>query len=132
MEEIVVLGAIIHYVTEYSLWTVLLALLVLCIVTFLGYVKVMVYYRRWKAGTAKWYHYFIGVPLGVIFIPLDVLLNIVVGSVLFLELPKEWLFTTRLDRHAKKGSKFAQWVCKYILNPFDENHCYGKSCDIEK
>jgi hypothetical protein len=89
----------------------------------------MVYYRRWKAGTAKWYHYVLGIPLAVIFIPLDVFLNMIVGSVIFIELPKEWIFTTRLDRHARSGSKFAKFVCKYILNPFDKDHCYGGSCE---
>jgi len=128
MEEILIIAIVIHYIKILGPKWVAIAILALAVGTFLGYVKVMIYYRKWKAGEAKWFHYLIGAPLGAIFLPIDMILNIIVGSILFLELPREFLFTARLDRHARKGSKLAQWICKYILNPFDEGHCYGGEC----
>jgi hypothetical protein len=56
----------------------------------------------------------------------DVLLNILFGSLIFQELPKEWLLTSRLKRH-KLGNgwkaKMAKWLCDTLLNPFDDGHC---------
>lgn len=65
-------------------------------------------------------------------LPLDALTNIVVGSLLFLEPPKlaqkEWLLTTRLERHKKHGygwrKNLAMWMCANLLDQFDDgNHC---------
>lgn len=57
---------------------------------------------------------------------LDVVLNAVVGSVLFLEPPRELLLTSRLKR-LKRGdgwrAKLADWVCEHLLEQFDEGHC---------
>lgn len=58
---------------------------------------------------------------------LDVLLNIFVMSVVFVELPKELLTTSRIRRH-KFGSqgwrkRVALWFCRNYLTPFDSGHC---------
>jgi hypothetical protein len=58
---------------------------------------------------------------------LDALLNIIVMTVVFLELPKEILTTSRIRRH-KFGSqglrkRVAIWFCRNYLTPFDKNHC---------
>jgi hypothetical protein len=63
--------------------------------------------------------------LGVGF-PLDVVLNAVVGSMLFLESPKEWLLTSRLQRHKRQGGwrgDVSRWMCEHLLNQFDSGHC---------
>ena len=59
---------------------------------------------------------------------LDVLFNWIVGTILFVEFPKELLFTTRVSRHIKGNgwqSKVAIFCCKYLLDPFDPSglHC---------
>ena len=58
------------------------------------------------------------------------MLNVIVGSVLFWELPREWLLTARLKRHhaAPPGSRryaISRWICTNMLNPFDPKggHC---------
>jgi len=123
-EDIFILGLSAYLVGLFGLPRTLLALTALSVVTYIGYIKVMFIYRKKKADELKWYHWVIGIPMAIVFLPLDVLVNTILGTLIFLELPKEWLFTQRLDRHGKNGSKFAIWVCKYLLNPFDEDHCY--------
>jgi len=61
---------------------------------------------------------------------LDLILTFVVGTVLFLSLPKwnEWTFTARLKRHKAEGGwrgKIAAWICEELLNPFvvGGGHC---------
>jgi hypothetical protein len=58
------------------------------------------------------------------------ILNVIVGTVLFFELPREWLLTARLKRHhaSPVGSRryaIARWICQNLLNPFDPKggHC---------
>lgn len=52
-----------------------------------------------------------------------------VASVYFLELPREFLFTARCNRHITQGSGWrqaqAKWWCHNFLDPFDLNdrHC---------
>jgi hypothetical protein len=69
-----------------------------------------------------------GYPWVFIFLGLDVLYNIVIGTVIFWEFPREWLFTARVsrlnDRKDWKG-KLAKFLCKELLDPFDPDgsHC---------
>lgn len=70
-------------------------------------------------------------PLVVIGVLADFIYNVLVGSILFLEPPREWLLTTRLKRHlGKDGYKgnLARWVCRHLLDPFDPKgtHCGKK------
>ena len=62
------------------------------------------------------------VPFVILALIIDFINNIIVFTLLFLELPKELLVTDRLKRHVGKDTirgKLAQWFGKYILNPFD-------------
>ncbi len=65
----------------------------------------------------------------VVGLVMDVILNVVVGSALFAERPREWLLTARLKRHKYYGSrnswryKLAMWICEHFLEQFDEGHC---------
>jgi hypothetical protein len=57
---------------------------------------------------------------------LDVILNITLGTALYLDLPREWLFTARLQRLKAKGGwrgDMARWMCDHLLNQFDVGHC---------
>lgn len=58
----------------------------------------------------------------------DVLFNATIGSVLFLELPTEWVFTHRVSRwneHESWRGSLARWICAHLLDPFDPKgrHC---------
>jgi len=101
-----------------------LAITGLIAISFLLYVAVMKLQELKDLGKLTWKHWTIGIPVLIVGIILDVILNVIVGSLLFKELPREFLFTARLDRQGRNGSKIAQWICRFILNPFDEGHCY--------
>jgi len=66
-------------------------------------------------------------PVGLV---ADVLFNFTWGSIMFLELPKELLMTTRLKRHLADHKKDwrdrnANWFCREFLNIYDPS---GKHC----
>lgn len=69
----------------------------------------------------------LGYPWLAVGLLLDVVFNVVVGSLLFAELPREFLFTTRVsrlnDRPGRRGD-LARWFCSQLLDPFDAGgHC---------
>ncbi len=66
----------------------------------------------------------------------DVGYNLVPGTVLFLQLPHEWLLTARLQAILRdptlQGPWFlpwwprraiARWLCDNLIEPFDPGHC---------
>lgn len=61
---------------------------------------------------------------------LDVLLNAFVASALFLKLPRDWLFTTRLERYINDENeaawrrRLAGWLCTHLLDLFDPDGCH--------
>lgn len=58
---------------------------------------------------------------------LDFLFNVIIGSVLFLDIPRELMFTSRCERHMSKQDwrgSLARWFCRSWLNPFTANHCH--------
>lgn len=63
-----------------------------------------------------------GVPVLKVGLVLDVLVNVLVLTVVLLELPRELLVTSRLKRHNRAGrgwrQRFAAW-CEQFLDPFD-------------
>ncbi len=70
-----------------------------------------------------------GYPVLIVGAVLDFLINFVICSVIFLEVPREFLVTQRLTRHIKKSNnykqKIAKWICSNLLDSFDVtgNHC---------
>lgn len=62
----------------------------------------------------------------------DVIFNLIVGTVLFLELPHEATFSQRVSR-LKRGAlyleqpwraRLAAWICAALLDPFEaQGHC---------
>ena len=80
-------------------------------------------------------------PLAIVGVVLDMLLNIVVGTILFLDLPKiqHLLLTARLQEYIDDYNKLTEpatglrrwrhkaalWICKDLLDPFDPRgfHC---------
>ena len=66
-------------------------------------------------------------PFGWLFLLIDIAFNYTVGSFLFLEFPKEHLFTTRLERHKNNTvnedyRNFAIYICG-LLDRYDPGHC---------
>jgi hypothetical protein len=64
----------------------------------------------------------LGLPTLAIAATLDALCNIFVMSVLLAELPREWLVTTRLQRHHKESTGWRLAVVKFfepVLDPLD-------------
>jgi hypothetical protein len=71
----------------------------------------------------------LAIPVVAVAIILDILANITIATVVFLDLPRELLITTRLQKYMKKDTgwrkKIAKYLCDHILDPFDPrgNHC---------
>jgi hypothetical protein len=60
----------------------------------------------------------------------DFLVNVLVCTPLFAELPREALVTSRVSRHKRAGSgwryRIANWMCTNLLDPFDPKGCHCK------
>ncbi len=98
-------------------------------VLWLFYLAVMNLKRARDAGTLSKVAYALGLPLFAIGITLDALVNLVVCTVLLLELPRELLVTSRLNRHIKGTSwrsKVAAFICTHLLDKFDPSGCHCK------
>jgi hypothetical protein len=104
---------------------VILALYSLTISTWLFYLAIMSLRRKKNdlSLTAKILAYQL-LPAGLI---LDTLFNWLVGTICFVEFPRECLFTARCDRWLKAitwRGKVARFWCRNFLDPFqDEGHC---------
>jgi hypothetical protein len=60
-------------------------------------------------------------PLSLPFVVLDVIYNLIIGTWLFLDAPREWLFTDRLKRYQAQD----MWLDDrfvLVLNAVDEGH----------
>lgn len=70
-----------------------------------------------------------GLPMLYVGLLLDVFVNLIPVSLLLLELPKEWLVTSRFSRHIKKTgwrSRVAKWFCTNLLDSLDPSGCHCK------
>jgi hypothetical protein len=73
----------------------------------------------------------LGVPILIVGYLLDVFVNVVIMTILFLELPRQWTMSERLQHHIRtspSGSwreKIAAWFCTHLLDTFDPS---GKHC----
>lgn len=72
-------------------------------------------------------------PLALLGVIMDVVLNLTVCTLLFLEIPKTWMLTARLQSHLDEiggpidgwRGTIALWICSNLLDPFDSRgyHC---------
>lgn len=104
--------------------TLLTAVAVLGGVFFLWlfYLAVMTLQRANDAGKISPVAYRLGLVVLYIGLALDFLGNVVVLTVLLLELPREWLVTARLRRlvHSSDWRRpIARWIAEHLLNDFD-------------
>ena len=108
--------------------TALLVLALYAYALFAVYILVMGIHRahlsKRLSGPVLW----LCAPLVVLGYAMDCLFNLTIASLVFLERPREWLLTARLQRHMLGTgwrSRLAAWVCDSLLDPFDPdgNHC---------
>lgn len=69
-------------------------------------------------------------PIIAIGLALDFLLQMVVGTIAFLDWPREWLLSPRLSRYRHDPDEtwrrdLACWICRNLLDQFDPHgqHC---------
>lgn len=65
------------------------------------------------------------VPLAIIGVVADVAFNMIFGTVVYLELPREWLFTARCRRHFRGKRGWRKTISEFFakqLNQFDPGH----------
>jgi hypothetical protein len=97
-------------------------------VTLTMYWAIMNFVRARDAGTLPPIALRIGYPLLLIGYLMDFLVNVLVVSVILLEVPREWLVTARLSRHIKTESGWRKsvstWVCKNLLDWADPKGCH--------
>ena len=106
----------------------LLYLLLLPPFVHVSYVYVMGLKRARDEDRLTWPVYIFAVPTIAVMLPFYVALNLTVGTLLFLELPRSLQFTARCQRHLKddtwRGAQ-ARWWCRHFLDPYDPA---GKHC----
>lgn len=72
----------------------------------------------------------IAIPAVLVAVAMDVLFNITIGAVLFLEYPKQWTFSQRVGSYKKRAdwrAPLASWICANLLDPFEAGgHCKGE------
>lgn len=84
--------------------------------------------RRDEEGGLHWHEWAIAGPLLIVGYPLDVVVNITVGTALFLELPKTLTVSGRIDRYLTDAEYRDTWRRKLarpigkLLNEHDPSH----------
>lgn len=82
--------------------------------------------RNGKLHATPWPVRALSYALLAFMVTADALFNLTIGSLLFLERPRSWLFTARCSSHmADSGwrGELARWICEGWLNPFEADHC---------
>ena len=98
-------------------------------ITWVFYLATMAILRQFMAKKLGFWTKTFAVPVIALAVILDaVVANLLLGSILFLQLPREWLLTTRLKKNKLRTdwrSRVAFWFCDRLLNPFDPDgpHC---------
>ena len=88
------------------------------------YVAIMHLLKVHQAGNLKGLTRVFGYPVLLVGVILDTVVNWFVASIMFLEIPKEFLVTTRLQRHWKNDpkswrGKLARSISNLLLDQFD-------------
>lgn len=94
------------------------------------YIVVMGLYRAQLQDRLKGVVFALALPAIVAGYVMDIIANIFIASVLFLDPPKEFLVTTRLKRYQKVDplswrGRLSFYICEHLLDVFDPkgNHC---------
>jgi len=93
------------------------------------YVLIMGLYRAQLAGRLTTAMKVLGAPFLLAGYITDIVCNLTVAMLVFAEVPREALVTTRLTRYIKQGAGWrydaAVWICSNLLDPLDPR---GKHC----
>lgn len=115
-------GALHRILFSYPLFELRFA--AFCVVSYflLGFFAIYILAEKAK----EWAFWLFIIPYLIIALPfviLDVAYNLVVGTILFLDWPREWLFTDRLKRYERAGYR-AEWTDRFTrnLNALDPGH----------
>ena len=93
------------------------------------YVLIMGLYRAKLAGRLNQYMRWMAAPYLVIGLCVDFVANVTIFTIVFAELPREWLVTQRLTRHMQGSGwryRVARAICTKLLDVFDPT---GMHCD---
>lgn len=101
-------------------------------VTWIVFLAMMALKRSQMAGKLTIYTKVLGYPWLAAFILLDFLFNMTMGSLMFADPPREFLFTSRLNRYLRGVSwrkTLAFGICSVLLDQFDPEgyHCRDRS-----
>ena len=108
---------------------ILLAIFLSIYVLWIFYLAVMNLKRAKDAGQMTKTALILGYPIVIVGYLFDVLVNIFVITLVFVELPHEWTVTARLSRlkyTAGWRAKLAKWFCENLLDQFDPSGCHCK------
>lgn len=100
----------------------ILAFVINLYVFFIMYIASMGMIRAHKEQKLNNILWALCIPFVILALIIDFINNIIIFTILFLELPKELLVTDRLKRHVNKDTlrgKISRWFGEFLLNPFD-------------
>lgn len=103
-------------------------------VFWLLYVFTMGLYRAFLLGRLKGLSLVMCSPVVAGAFLVDLLMQFTVFSIVFAEVPRDWLVTHRLRRYMRElppenwRYRWADYLCKHLLDPFDPT---GAHCDSE-
>jgi hypothetical protein len=114
----------------------ILACYPLALMTWVFYLAVMNLKRYRDSHRADFdaMHWFVRLNANLVLLiglGLDAVLHFIVGTALFLDVPRETLLTARLKRYhhlayvGTRRAAIADWICTHLLDPFDPDgdHC---------
>ena len=98
----------------YGLWLLFLAVMAL----------------RWRWRALPMTVRILAAPAVLVSVLLDFLFNVTLGTLLFLDLPRQWTFSQRVGSYKRRfdwRAPLAAWICSNLLDPFevDGAHCKG-------
>lgn len=99
------------------------------------FIVMTVLIQKWKAKTMPLPLKVIAIVFAAFFLVVDAAYNIVFGTLIFTQWPRQFLFTTRLKYNLTQSGwrkKLAKVFCKYLLEPFDEGHCGRVYRELDK
>lgn len=116
-----------------TLHTVALTLAALW-VFWLLYVFTMGLYRALLMGRLKGLSLLMCAPVVAVAFVVDLLMQFTVFTIVFAEVPRDWLVTHRLRRYMRElppehwRRRWADYLCHHLLDPFDPT---GVHCDSD-
>jgi hypothetical protein len=86
------------------------------------YCAIMNIWRVYRLGKLTLLGKVFGIPTLAIGLAIDVFVNILVATVVFLDLPREWTLSQRLSRYISKDTGYRRAIARWIepvLDPLD-------------